>query len=331
MKGTSWRTLSLFSVLSVVATACSSVPEATRAAIPGLIAPITAQACEAELALLLELGPRYSLDPDETEAALAHIEQRMQSWGYETFRQPAGEFADVPVFNLVAEIRGASRPQEVVELGAHYDTVSGTVGADDNGSGVAGVLQVAQALRQHRPERTVRFVFFGCEEYGLTGSRNHVENFAQREDQEVLGLLNLEMIGFTSHEEDSQDAPIRIPVIASLPYTANFILVVGNVNSGGLGNIYEGCIRRYVPDLPYYSANRIGGFFSDAARSDHANYWDAGIPGVMISDTSEFRNPHYHRSSDRLDTIDFDFMSKVTRAAAATMVEWGGLASESVQ
>jgi hypothetical protein len=145
--------------------------------------------------------------------------------------------------------------------------------------------------------------------------------------EQVDGLLNLEMIGFFSEEPDSQDAPIRIPIIASLPTTADFILVAGNFDSGGLGNIYERCIDRYVPELKYYSANRIAGFFADAARSDHSSYWDADLRGIMISDTSEFRNHHYHRPSDTIETINFEFHSRVTQAAAATMVEWAGRAA----
>ncbi len=316
---TRWFSLLLF--LSV--TACASVPAETRAAIPALIAPITPASCEAELAALQAIGGRSALNAEQTEAALAYLEARMAELGYATYREAAGEFGLVTQTNLFAEIRGSVAPEIICEIGAHFDTVSRSPGADDNGSGVAGVLQVAAALRDSQPERTIRFCFFAAEEVGLRGSAAHVSLIMER-GENVDGLLNLEMIGYYSDEPDSQGAPIRIPILASLPYTADFILVAGNFDSGGLGNIYERCVDRYVPGLKYYSANRIAGFFADAARSDHSSYWDAGLRGIMISDTSEFRNHHYHRPSDTIDTIHFDFLARVTQAAAATMVEWAG-------
>lgn len=313
-------------VLTVFAPGCASVPAETRAAIPALITAITPESCEAELAALQALGGRSSLNAEQTEATLLFLEARMAALGYETYREAAGDFGLVTQTNLFAEIRGSVEPEVICEIGAHFDTVGRSPGADDNGSGVTGVLQVAAALRGFQPERTIRFCFFAAEEVGLRGSAAHVALMMERGD-EVDGLLNLEMIGYYSEEPDSQGAPIRIPIIASLPYTADFILVAGNFGSGGLGNIYERCIDRYVPELKYYSANRLAGFFADAARSDHSSYWEAGLRGIMISDTSEFRNHNYHRPSDTIDTINFVFLSRVTRAAAATMVEWAGRAS----
>jgi peptidase M28-like protein len=306
--------------------ACSSVPAETRAAIPALIAVITPESCEAELAALQAVGGRSSLNAEQTEAVLAYLEARMAALGYATYREAAGDFGLVTQTNLFAEIRGSSEPEVICEIGAHFDTVSRSPGADDNGSGVTGVLQVAAALRGFQPKRSIRFCFFAAEEVGLRGSAAHVALVKER-GEEVDGLLNLEMIGYYSEEPDSQGAPIRVPIIASLPYTADFILVAGNFNSGGLGNIYERCIDRYVPELKYYSANRLAGFFADAARSDHSSYWDAGLRGIMISDTSEFRNHNYHRPTDTIDTINFIFLSRVTLAATATMVEWAGRAA----
>jgi len=209
-------------------------------------------------------------------------------------------------------------------VGAHYDTVRNCPGADDNGSGVAGVLEIARVLVDHRPERTVRMCFFAAEEVGLVGSRAHVERILADSSRRVDGLLDLEMIGYRVHEQGSQDAPVRIPLIASIPQQGDFILVAGNFQSGGLGNIFEGCVDRYVPGLKYFSANRIAGFFGDAARSDHYPYWQAGLRGIMLTDTANFRNPHYHRRTDTIDTIDFEFLCAVSRATAAALIEWGG-------
>ncbi|MCH2100326.1 MAG: M20/M25/M40 family metallo-hydrolase [Planctomycetes bacterium] len=265
-------------------------------------------------------------DAGQSEKALRYLEQRMQGMGYATYRESAGSFLNVEQWNLFAEISGTVDPKVICEIGAHYDTVEESPGADDNGSGVAGILQVAKALQGYSPERTIRFCFFAAEEVGILGSAAHVALVLEREQEEVDGLLNLEMIGYMSKAPDSQGAPIRIPILASLPSTGDFILVAGNFFSGRLGNIFETCVDRFVPDLKYYSANRIAGCFSDAARSDHSSYWQAGLRGVMVSDTANFRNPNYHQSTDTIETIDFEFMAKVSRAAVATMMVWAGWA-----
>jgi hypothetical protein len=108
----------------------------------------------------------------------------------------------------------------------------------------------------------------------------------------------------------------------SPPTTGNFIAVVGNFRSGGLGNRFERAAKDYVPALPYFSANRVGGLFRDALRSDHKPYWDEGYRAIMLTDTANFRNPHYHRASDTPDTLNFTFLRRVTQAVAATLLSW---------
>ncbi len=98
--------------------------------------------------------------------------------------------------------------------------------------------------------------------------------------------------------------------------------MVGNLRSGGLGNRFEHAAERYVPSLSYFSANRVGGFFRDALRSDHKPYWDKGYRAIMLTDTANFRNPHYHRATDLPDTLDYDFLYRVTQAIAATLLTW---------
>ena len=99
------------------------------------------------------------------------------------------------------------------------------------------------------------------------------------------------------------------------------VAVIGTFSSGWLGNVFEAACDAYVPELPYYSANRIGGWFSDARRSDHAPYWDAGIPAVFLTDTGEFRSDDYHRPSDSPETVDALFLERVARATTATVLE----------
>ncbi|MDP7061446.1 MAG: M20/M25/M40 family metallo-hydrolase [Planctomycetota bacterium] len=276
---------------------------------------------------LTEIGPRDGDNIRATRATIDYISERLRGLGYE----PIEEAIQWPGFggqghvNLIAEKRGTKYPNQIVELGAHYDTVPMSPGADDNASGVAGVLEAARVLRDLPTERTIRFCFFGLEEKGLIGSRSHVAAFQKTPQREVLGLLNLEMIACRKAWPDSQDAPIRIPIIASLPTTGDFITVVGDFASGPLGNLFEACVNAYVPELNYFSANRIGGYFGDAARSDHSPYWEADLPGIMLTDTAEFRNHNYHQPSDTFESLDLEFAAQVSRATAATMAHWAVL------
>ncbi|MGE4631904.1 MAG: M20/M25/M40 family metallo-hydrolase, partial [Planctomycetota bacterium] len=315
-------------LLLVVSLVGCMVPAATREAIVPIIAEITAESCQQQLQSLVALGPRFAGDADETRRSVEYIEKRLRQLGYQVQREAVGPWRGVEQVNLIVEIEGLVDPTTVVEVGAHYDTVRNCPGADDNGSGVAGLLEIARVLVHHRPERTVRMCFFAAEEVGLVGSRAHVDRILADSSRRVDGLLDLEMIGYRVHEQGSQDAPVRIPLIAAIPHQGDFILVAGNFQSGGLGNIFERCVDRYVPGLKYFSANRIAGFFGDAARSDHYPYWQAGLRGIMLTDTANFRNPHYHRRTDTIDTIDFEFLCAVSRATAAAVIEWGGRAPE---
>ena len=272
--------------------------------------------------VLTEIGPRPLGKPEASSRTVSYLEEQLLSYGYEVQRKvaigPLNDYSYAP--NLIAIKPGGAQAQQVIALGAHYDTVFDSPGADDNASGVAGVLEAARLLKDVPLEKTVHFCFFTMEEVGLIGSRTYVQEVGLKEEHE--GLLNLEMIGFTSTEEGSQDTPVRIPFLLDLPRTGDFVAVVGDFSSGWLGNLFESCAEQYVPELSVYSANRIGGFFPDAARSDHYRFWDAGLDGVMITDTADFRNGHYHQPTDTLKTLDFPFMRRITQTTIATMAHW---------
>ena len=230
----------------------------------------------------------------------------------------ATEPATVP--NLLVEIPGTSDRPGLIEISAHYDTVPGCPGADDNSSGVAAVLEIARWFTFHPPERTVRLCFFAGEEQGLLGSEVHVANMLARGD-EVVGLLNLDSVGMATDAPDSQLAPIRIVFVTWMPSTGDFITVIGDWNSGPLGNLFEAAIETYAPELPYYSANRIGGMFDDGYRSDHAHYWRAGIPAIFLTDTGEMRWDTYHKPGDVPAALDYGFLRQVAQATGAAAQE----------
>lgn len=293
----------------------------------------------AHVEALCALGPRPGGDEKVTEQTLRYLERELRSCGYAPERRKF--FAWTRVYerteggfsltgerrfnhNLVVEKRGAARPEAVVELGAHYDTVPWSPGADDNTSGVAAALEVARAIADTPTEKTIRIVFFALEEEGKVGSREYVKQLVASGD-EPEGMLSLDSIGFTNDAPGSQYSPVRIPLVFSPPTEGDFVLVAGNWSSGWLGNLLEGCIATYVPELRYYSLNRIAGWFDDSSRGDHYNYWQAGIPSIVLSDVPYHRGPHYHKSSDTPATLDPTFLWRNTKAVTATMLEWAGV------
>lgn len=273
---------------------------------------------------LTESGARPASDVQATRHVVNYIKAQLVGYGY----QPYEESPDTAVepnqsntgfVNIIAEQSGSDTPAGILELGSHYDTVSTSPGADDNASGVAAVLEIARVLSQTIIKPTIRFCFFAMEEDGRDGSRYHVQQIQNR-DEDLDGAIILEMIGYATEEPDTQRTPARIPWLFSPPTTGNFVAVVGNLRSGRLGNRFESALATYVPTLPYFSANRVGGFFRDALRSDHKPYWDSGYRAIMLTDTANFRNPHYHRPSDTADTLNYGFLQHITQAITAMLL-----------
>jgi aminopeptidase YwaD len=337
--------LAALAMLATLAAGCALPPP--RREVAERVARINASALGGHVAALTALGPRPESDEAVGRATLDLLAAHLRAWGYdvreEPFVAPTYQLTELPPEpdpggepvrprfgfasagerehrNLVAERRGRREPGTVVELGAHWDTVPGTVGADDNASGVAALLEVARACAEAPTDRTLRFCFYAHEERGLWGSAAHARAVASSGER-LVGALVMDMVGFASHEPDSQDAPVRIPLIAWMPGTADFIFIAGNWDSGDLADDFEDAAERYVPALPVWGVKRIAGWFSDSGRSDHASYWEAGLPAILLSDTAEFRSPHYHRASDRPATLDLEFAANVARAACAWALE----------
>ncbi|APR84912.1 Aminopeptidase Y [Minicystis rosea] len=203
---------------------------------------------------------------------------------------------------------------------AHYDSVPGTPGADDNASGVAGLLAAARALAGRGA--AVGFVAFNGEEDGMIGSADFVTALREQGAHTVRAAHVLEMIGFTAHRRGSQRSPINVPL--SLPDVGDFIGLLGNAASNALVDTAVRVASRAVPDLrviglkTYFGIDR---FLPVLHRSDHAPFWQAGIPAVLWTDTAEFRNPHYHASTDLPATLDYAFMRRVTELVVAAASE----------
>lgn len=272
---------------------------------------------------LAEIGSRPGNNAPKTALTVQFIENELRNAGYRALSQRPDASAEAPgEFNVVAEIKGTRRPECVVELGSHYDTVPFSPGADDNGSGVAGTLAVARALANVRSAKTVRFIFYCREDMDGGGSRTHVRNVLHRTDERFEGAIIFEMIGYAVDAPNTQKTPIRIPFLLWPPSTGNFVAVVGNARSAFIGDRYERAARVYQPAPRVYSLRHLGGLLKDASRSDNASYWESNLPALMLTDTGNFRNPNYHEPSDRLGTLNHGFMCGVTRATAATLLEW---------
>ena len=312
-------------------------------AVAALASLVSEERLRAAVVALCNIGPRPPHDAGATEATVAWLEGRLRALGYEPRREPftaplsplvrraaeggdvyeLGPEREVALCNVVAEIPGIGDPGAVVELGAHFDTVPFSPGADDNASGVAAVLEAARILRDARPRAAVRFCFFAAEEFGFLGSAAHVEN-VRRSGERHLGLFDLDMVGFASSEPGSQVDPVPWWIPYSYSDRGDFVLVLGNFASGGLGNVYEDAVEAYVPDLPLESANRMGWISADGWRSDHVSYWRRGLEAVQITDTGELRTEHYHRSSDTPDRLDYGFLRRVTAGAVAAVMHRAG-------
>jgi Zn-dependent M28 family amino/carboxypeptidase len=291
------------------------------AAVASLTREIDPSRIRTHVETLASFGPRCDSQPEGLAPAIEYLTSTLAASGYSVQKERCTH--SLIQSNLVVERRGGTAPDTVIEIGAHYDTVPGSPGSDDNGSGVGGLLEIARVLRYADCGRTVRLCFFGLEEEGRrSGSFDHVALLETRPAEQHLGILVFEMIGYCRKEAGSQRAPIRIPGIFWPPDTGNFICVIANLRSAGIATRFERAARRFVPELRIYAVKRLGALLQDAARSDHVPYWRAKRRGVMITDTANFRNPHYHKASDTPDTLDYEFCTLVTRATAATMLKW---------
>jgi Zn-dependent M28 family amino/carboxypeptidase len=263
-----------------------------------------------------EIGER-NLWRDGTLAATAdYIEATLRAAGYEVFSQ-AYTAQGTRVRNLEAVLGGTSRAEESVVIGAHYDTVKGSPGANDNASGVAGLLEIARLLVARPLARSVRFVAFVNEEAPFfytweMGSHRYARRARERGDN-ITAMLSLETIGYYSDADGSQQYPN--PVYSWLyPNTGNFIGFVGNLASRKLVRQSLGSFRRHsaFPSEGVAAPGRMAGIH----WSDHWSFWEEGYAAVMVTDTALFRYPHYHASTDTPDRLDYQRLARVVAGLA---------------
>ncbi|HEX2056247.1 MAG TPA: M20/M25/M40 family metallo-hydrolase [Nitrospiraceae bacterium] len=224
--------------------------------------------------------------------------------------------------NVVATV-AAHRQAPALIVAAHFDTVADSPGADDNASGLAVLLEAARLIQAARLTRPVRFIGFNLEEENLLGSQAYVEHLRQK-GEEILGAIVLECVGYARGEPRTQQRPTNVPI--DVPSIGDFLAVVGNQASQEFVSAITSAVSRAVPPLkivPLVVPGR-GEHLPDTRRSDHAAFWDHDYPAVMLTDTASFRNPHYHRPTDTIDTLDLTFLGHVTLAVTAAIRDLAG-------
>lgn len=217
--------------------------------------------------------------------------------------------------NILGFKEGRDPSQGIFVLGAHYDTVEGSPGADDNASAVAALLETARCLENSQLNKSLLFVGFTLEEYGFVGSRHFLKQ--DNGSSHFLGMISLEMVGFCNPEAGSQTYPPYIDP-NQYPDTGDFITVVGNEPSATLTHSLATALDQAVPALPVEKlvVPGRGDEFREATLSDHFPFWEKNIPAVMVTDTAFLRNPNYHQPSDTIDTLDIEFIGRVTQGVS---------------
>lgn len=212
-------------------------------------------------------------------------------------------------FRNIVGRRSAQQGDSLIILGAHFDSVEGTPGADDNASGVAVLLESARLLSRVRTRSQLLFCAFNLEELNMIGSAYFAKKL-KAAGAKVEAMISLEMVGYTNSTPGSQKYPLGLSWL--YPDRGDFIGVIGNWNSNLLLRKFSRQMRA-TPGLPVetLSVPGNGGLIPAVRLSDHSPFWDLGYPALMVTDTSFFRNPHYHGPADTLDTLNLAFMAKV--------------------
>ena len=264
------------------------------------------------------IGERNVWHPEALAATALYIRKTLEDAGYAVSVQPFAS-RGLTVNNLEAVLPGHGAADEIIVVGAHYDTVAGCPGAGDNASGVAALLELARMLAGKALPRTVRFVAFANEEapffYGdEMGSKRYADR-ARAQGERIEAMLSLETIGYYTDQPASQRYPF--PYSWFYPDTGNFIGFVGDLSSWRL-------VRRAIGAFRASTAFPSEGVAAPRATkgvhwSDHWAFWQAGYPAIMVTDTAFYRYPHYHAATDTPERLDYAGLARVTGGLAAVI------------
>ncbi|MEA5506369.1 M28 family peptidase [Halotia wernerae UHCC 0503] len=239
-----------------------------------------------------------------------YIRQQFTQWGsvdFHTF-QVGSKTCKNLILNLPSQFVQNKANLPPILIGAHYDAVPGTPGADDNATGVAVLIELARKFAAEPARYPLRLVAFDMEEYGLLGSIEYAALLRQQQ-QPLRLMMSLEMLGYRDSSPDSQSYPA--PLELFYPNQGDFIALIGNLRIiPDLIGMSRSIRKIGIPSQWLPVPNR-GLIVPQTRQSDHAPFWDLGYPAIMVTDTAFMRNPHYHKSSDRIATLDLDFLTGV--------------------
>ncbi|MCU0541544.1 MAG: M28 family peptidase [Oscillatoriaceae cyanobacterium Prado104] len=244
--------------------------------------------------------------------AQQYIRENLAQWGTVEIDDftVRGQIHHNFILNLPPSEKASKRHLPPIVIGAHYDSVPGTPGADDNATGVAVLLELAAEFASKTVKYPVQLVAFDMEEYGYFGSNHHAAKFKQQQ-QQIRLMISLEMLGYCDRTPNSQRYPAGLQYF--YPNCGNFIALIGNLRTvPDMINLSRN-IRKSGQPCEWLPVPKRGLIVPDTRRSDHVPFWDNGYPAIMVTDTANMRNPHYHQASDTIETLDLDFLTGVCR------------------
>ena len=279
----------------------------------------------------------YSANPVHLEAVKDTIESRFIASGINTRKQDFTK-ANYLGQNVIGRKAGLGNEDTAFIIDAHFDSVDDAPGADDNGSGVVGVLEALRVLAPYNFTKTIRFIGFDFEEtVGITGTEGSLK-YTQTEIpswEKLQGVANFEMIGYYTDKPNTQQVPTLFNFVYPAEYTAlaadsfrgNFLVNVGDDESSTFAHQYAAYASAYVPALKVTTLVVTGNGLAapDFRRSDHAWFWDLNIPALLLTDGANFRNHDYHTPNDTLGKLSFTFMSNIVKATVATIATLAGI------
>jgi Peptidase family M28 len=270
--------------------------------------------------LATTIGIRNFFEYDRLNQAADFLERSLSQMGYDVKRQKY-EVQRKAYYNLEVEKRGTKKPDEIIIIGGHYDSVMDCPGANDNGTGAAATLELARMFASQPTDRTLRFVEFTNEEPPFfwekeMGSLVYATR-SRQQNEKIVAMLSLETMGYFSEEKTSQNYPY--PLGFFFPDRGNFITFVGNLDSGDLVRSAIASFRRHAkfPSEGGAFPSQLPG----VGWSDHWSFWQRGYKALMVTDTAPFRYKHYHTAEDTPDKVEFEKLARVVSGLAKTIVD----------
>ena len=264
--------------------------------------------------LTREFPSRNGLNPLSLKGAADFIEREFKPLDV-TAASQSFQCGRITVRNLIVEKQGKYPTKPCIVVGAHYDTVMDTPGADDNASGIAGLIELIRLFQMVSNERTIRFAAFCNEEppyfdSPLMGSWQYARSLKEQRIP-ILTMISLEMIGFAGHDVKQRYPFPLMGKIGGYPESGNFIGLVGNLRTRSIVNRAREAMRKSC-SIGVESLCAPG-FIPPLFLSDHSSFWRHNYPAFMVTDTSFLRNPHYHLPTDVVESLNFDFLAETVR------------------